>query len=84
MVVVVVVQTEESQSPGMLNYVTMLIDGGGVLGCVTWCGVISCPHQFAPENQRRNQWKQRRKDGYFAICTVAKLLQKEKWRSCSL
>ena len=40
MVVVVVAQTEES--PDMLNHLTMLIGGGGVLGCVSWCGVVLC------------------------------------------
>ena len=46
----------------------------GVSGVRQLCGVVSCLHQFAAENQRRNQWKQRRKEGYFAICTIANLL----------
>ena len=40
MVVVVVVQTEDL--PCMLNHVTVLIDGGGVLGVrqLVWCRVV--------------------------------------------
>ena len=50
----------------------MLISGGGVLGVRQFCGVVLCLHQFAAEDGKRD------------ILLFAKLLQKEKWRACTL
>ena len=54
---------------------TTLIGGGDVLGVhqLVWRGFMFTK----PMDEKTTE-------GYFAVCTIAKLLQKEKWRACSL
>ena len=61
----------------------MSIAGGGVSGgggCISWCGAVPCLHQFAAMKPMEAKTER----VYFAICTIAELLQKEKWQACSL